>query len=819
MSPYVAGNGWYDVNKKDPTSGPDAHLCFAMASTNLLYWWMEQNKAHIDRYRTKASDKNKALIEAYQGEIENKCVTQDPDTSLIYKNMVLPRFQNGGGGMPDLPIDYFINGYSAADREAPRNLPARHSGTPAEGGGLFYDVFGKSILTDRVEPISYNTLNDTLKNYMDQGIGVVLGYGIGYAKAHAITVWGVEYDEAGKLCAVYITDNNDNTDFSAGGQLVGMTRYKAFESGGRMKITTLQEPNDVGNAINGIYLLTLAEEGWNFYEETGKPMHKNGDAFLSPVLPEEHVVTFDAKGGEVYPKSMLTVNKSLTELPVPTRDGYKFTGWYTDTKIPIVTHAVEFLIDTTVYAHWEPLEATEGEYWISFDANGESVNPTSKETVNKQLASLPVPTREGYDFAGWYTAATGGTKIEDNHTFSAATTLYAHWTPKTITLSFDSNGGSSVEAINGKYGEAVTAPTDPTREGYTFTGWEPALPRTFPAEDAHYTAKWQKNEETTDPVEPPTPGPGPMPDGGGGIIPGPGGIIIPPLPEDENIVEHPDGSTTKTESRPDGSKLETTTFPNGGSVEKATDKDGQVVTTAKPAKSGEKTKVTIPEKDLKPGHVAVIVHPDGREEIVRQSVAGENGMKLVVDQEVQVKIVDNSKSFADTEKHWAKEAIEFVTAHELFNGVSATAFAPNQDMSRGMLVKVLHNLENNPAAGTAGAFADVSEGQWYSDAVSWAAKEGIVTGYSDGRFGPSDAVSREQLVSMLYRYAGSPAVKDASLDFKDADKISDWSAAAMTWAVENGIVHGMGDGMLAPQATATRAQLATIMEQFCEVVL
>ena len=827
VSPYVAGNGWYDVNKNNPEEGKDARLCFAMASTNVLYWWLEQNKAHIDRYQAAHPGENANAIEAYQEEIEKQTVAQDPSTSLIYKNMVLPQYGDGPGGMPDLPIDYFINGYSADNRVAPRNIPARHTGTPAAGGGLFYDVFGKSILTNRVEGVSYKTLNNSLKHYMDKGLAIVISYGLSDGRAHAITLWGAEYDEAGKLCAIYITDNNDKNEKINNQGALGMVRYTAYDWAGYMKVTTLEQPNGAGNIINSIYPLTLAEDGWQAFEASGKPKYEDGQAFLSPVTKPEHTITFDPRGGAVVPTQMETTEGCLEMLPVPTKDGHVFLGWYVSTgaKEIKIENGDAYTVDTTLYAKWKPIEVTEGEYRISFNGNGGRVSTASMETTQQKIENLPVPEeRTGYTFAGWYTEATGGTRVEDEHTFTSSMTLYAHWTPKTITLSFDSNGGSTVNAITGSYGKAVAAPTNPTRAGYTFTGWKPALPDSFPAENGHYTAQWQENKKPTDPVEPPTPGPGPVvpptPGGGSGIIiPGPGGIIIPPIPGDKETVEHPDGSTTTTESHPDGSKLETTTFPNGGSVDKATDKDGQVVTTAKPVKSGEKTKVTIPEKDLKPGHVAVIVHPDGREEIVRQSVAGENGMTLVVDQEVQVKIVDNSKSFADIEKHWAKEAIEFVTAHELFNGVSATAFAPNQDMSRGMLVKVLHNLENNPAARADGAFADVSEGQWYSDAVSWAASKGIVSGYSDGRFGPTDAVSREQLVSMLYRYAGSPAVKDASLDFKDADKVSSWSANAMAWAVENGIVHGMGDGMLAPQATATRAQLATIMEQFCEVVL
>ena len=105
---------------------------------------------------------------------------------------------------------------------------------------------------------------------------------------------------------------------------------------------------------------------------------------------------------------------------------------------------------------------------------------------------------------------------------------------------------------------------------------------------------------------------------------------------------------------------------------------------------------------------------------------------------------------------------------------------------------------------------------WYASAVAWAAEKGIVSGYGDGRFGPNDLITREQLAIMLWRYAGSPAPSAQALDFPDAGSASGYALEALRWAVENGIISGYGSGQLAPQGLATRAQVAQMMKNFLE---
>lgn len=163
---------------------------------------------------------------------------------------------------------------------------------------------------------------------------------------------------------------------------------------------------------------------------------------------------------------------------------------------------------------------------------------------------------------------------------------------------------------------------------------------------------------------------------------------------------------------------------------------------------------------------------------------------------------------------WAADAVAFASSHELFNGTAPGQFSPGVSMSRGMLAVVLHNLESNPEQAVTGIFGDVDNDQWYAEGVAWAAENGIVSGYGNGQFGPNDAITREQLAAMLWRYAGKPQATSTTLSFADADKVSGYAKPALLWAAEKGIVNGKGDGILDPLGTATRAEVAQMLKNF-----
>lgn len=169
---------------------------------------------------------------------------------------------------------------------------------------------------------------------------------------------------------------------------------------------------------------------------------------------------------------------------------------------------------------------------------------------------------------------------------------------------------------------------------------------------------------------------------------------------------------------------------------------------------------------------------------------------------------------------WYADAVQYVVDKGMMNGTSENSFSPDETTTRGMIVTMLHRLENEPAA-SASAFNDVAAGSWYADAVAWAAEQGVVNGVSDTAFAPDTAITREQMAAILYRYAqskgqGFTGAWAFQLDYPDADAVSDYAYEAMCWATLHGIINGMGDGSLAPQGAATRAQVATMLMRFIE---
>lgn len=314
-----------------------------------------------------------------------------------------------------------------------------------------------------------------------------------------------------------------------------------------------------------------------------------------------------------------------------------------------------------------------------------------------------------------------------------------------------------------------------------------------------------------------------------------------------DTVKNPDGSTTKTETKADGSKTETTTASSGGgstgttvtktdakgnttteASAKLSDRDvkeaqekGEAVTVpvkgiaaAKDANAAtkikidvpnnaNKTTVEIPVENVTSGTVAVIVHEDGTEELVKDSKPTEHGVQLELSGSTTVKIIDNSKTFDDTKDHWSRDEVNFVAARELFNGVGGNQFGVSQPMTRGMVNTVLARL--------AGVDTTPSQGQaWYEVGTDWAKKNGI----SDGT-NPTAPVTREQLATLLYRYAGSPSVS-GTLHAADAASVSDYAKDALLWANQNGIVNGVGSNTIAPKDNAQRAQVAAMLARYLQ---
>ena len=164
---------------------------------------------------------------------------------------------------------------------------------------------------------------------------------------------------------------------------------------------------------------------------------------------------------------------------------------------------------------------------------------------------------------------------------------------------------------------------------------------------------------------------------------------------------------------------------------------------------------------------------------------------------------------------WYHKAVEYVAENGIMSGVSAREFAPNAGFSRAMLAQTLYAMSGKPAVKAESTFADVAASAWYADAVNWAAEKGYVSGVGDGKFAPDASVTREQMALILYRYAGSPDASGmAQKEFADSSSVSAYAVDAIRWAVHEGLISGMENNTLAPQGTATRAQVAQILMNF-----
>ena len=293
-----------------------------------------------------------------------------------------------------------------------------------------------------------------------------------------------------------------------------------------------------------------------------------------------------------------------------------------------------------------------------------------------------------------------------------------------------------------------------------------------------------------------------------------------------------DGSVTRIETKPDGSSVTQRTLADGstGTVKTAADgttrveasisaqavegakKSGSAVQVPTQVRAGQRsdsaptvrielpknageTKLEIPVENVNSGTVAIIVHEDGTEELVTDSLPTETGVQLTVDGSATVKLLQNAKSFADTKDHWAKDAIDFVSARGLVSGMSGTTYAPDASTTRAQLWTILARQSG----------ADLTGGAtWYEKAQAWSKASGV----SDGS-DPNAAISRAQVVTMLWRAAGSPAAQSGTV-FHDVAADS-YYGDAVDWAVAHGITSGVGSGRFDPNGTCTRAQLAAFL--------
>ena len=339
----------------------------------------------------------------------------------------------------------------------------------------------------------------------------------------------------------------------------------------------------------------------------------------------------------------------------------------------------------------------------------------------------------------------------------------------------------TVTAENGKV--SYTAPKNPSRSGYTFEGWDYNGVKVDVATDNKASFK----------------------------------------PVDGKNVYIFDAEFSKNSSTPAVTEYSVTV--------KKTD-NGSVTVSPKKAEAGDKVTINVdPDK----GYVVdavVVTDKDGDKITVTKKTATKYTFtmpKSRVDVKVTFKVEQTEPEqpsempFVDVVKDaWYYPAVEYVYNNELMNGTNGgLTFEPNVNLNRAMMAAVLYNMEGGPDCDKSGLFSDVADGMWYTDAVNWAASNNIVSGMPDGTYAPNQALTREQMASILYRYAEYKGIKtDARADlgkFTDGNTTSAWATDVVQWAVAEKLINGVGTE-LQPKGTASRAQVATVLMNYCENV-
>ena len=519
-------------------------------------------------------------------------------------------------------------------------------------------------------------------------------------------------------------------------------------------------------------------------------------------------VTFNPNGGTLTgaATSSEQQNAPIAQPADPTRTGHTFTGWYKDLACTQPWDFDDWLTgDMTLYAGWRILN-----YTIFFDSAGGSAIDPITQNYGTPINAPAAPTKTGYTFTGWSPELPPTMPAEN-------ISVTAQWSINQYTITFDTAGGSEIAPITQDYGTDIAAPADPTKTGYTFTGWSSALPATMPAENLTVTAQWTVNQYTI-------------------TFDTAGGSAIDPITQDYGTTINAPAAPTKTgytftgwdSELPATMPAENVTVtaqwsinsytvtldPNGGRV--SPDALSVTYLTAygplpTPVRSDyrfdgwylgdEKIEAQTvmtqaanhtltarwtfqPSAIVGPSRDTLTLETNGGSPIAPIHAARGTtldlsalqpeksgfrftgwyldkaltlpvtSLRLDGDQTVYAGWVSLELPFRDVRpEDWFYDDVRYVYESGLMNGTAEGLFSPDLFTSRAMIVTVLWRLSGSPVVNYYMPFADVDQAAWYAEAVRWAASCGIVTGYDNGNFGPNDPITREQLAAILYRCA------------------------------------------------------------------
>lgn len=472
--------------------------------------------------------------------------------------------------------------------------------------------------------------------------------------------------------------------------------------------------------------------------------------------------------------------------------------------------AIQSLIQNAAYVHTKAEQAPATEYTITFDANGGSVNPASAETTAGKLASLPQPGYAGHIFQGWFTAATGGMQVTTDTVFTADATIYAQWKAESSTPSTPTGPGKPAEP---------DGPATEDSEGWSAIEDELAL-----ADDGDDIAV-DMNGATEVPKEVFESVAGKSVEVSFDLEEGLSWTVNgADIPTDTDLSDLDLGVTMNSDGIP-VDVIDAVTSESSTTVQMTLAHDGEFGFTMTLSASLGKENAGLwanlyhydENAKAMTFETAALIDDDGNAALPMRHASQ---YAIVIDDHSHAAEEPSALPFTDVnDNDWFSDVVRYVYDKGLMTGTSDREFSPNLTTTRGMIVSILNRLEGGPTAEAAG-FTDVADGDWYAEAVNWAASEEIVNGFEDGTFRPNDPITREQLAAMLMNYAawkGEDVSARADLSgYNDAASVSSWAAETVQWAVAEGLISGMPGNLLEPQGSATRAQVAAILERFLE---
>ncbi len=542
----------------------------------------------------------------------------------------------------------------------------------------------------------------------------------------------------------------------------------------------LTEPERTGYAF----------EGWFTDQKCENPVAPDtkvtSDVTLYAKWIEAKRVNLVVNGGTLPSGTPAYINvyeNGQYNLPTPTWTGCTFQGWYTQEnggtkvsygdKVPAVDS-----IPSTLYAQWIPMDVT-----VTFDPNGSPNHQASTRTYkvgSKYGIGLGALNWSGYKFMGWYTQPTGGEKIEATTVVTVKSsndltiTLYAHWGYE---VSFDPTDGSGsmdpqVAEINQPYTLPVCTFEPPA--GMRFGGWAAGTPEastTYPG-GSQYTVNRRVTFYATWTTAP---------------------IVITATCTSGGRLTTEDGKTNEV------------------TVERGTD-----ITFVAQANDGYELKELLVD-GVNYNYTDVHTFRDVMEDHTIHAVFQRIGAPSYSTCDHGTSCPLNSYSDLNTSE-WYHDAIHYCVDNVVMGGTGSSKFYPRRNTTRAELAVSLYNHEGRPPVAGSGllpnTYSDVKAGEWHYQAIEWATKEGILAGYGNGKFRPNQSVTREQLVAIIWRHAGSPKPRSTTLRFYDAGSVSGYAWEAMCWATEQGILQGRSSGYLVPKGTATRAEVAQMLKNY-----